>query len=76
MFIFYYYSIIKYLIPNNPSNITSREKYTFNSTIHLFYINTTNPDTSYITRYRLHNQISLITHLFIIMYTLSSNTHE
>lgn len=41
------------LIPNNPSNITSREKYTFYSIILLFYIYITNPDIGYITRYRL-----------------------
>ena len=41
------------LIPNNPSNVTSREKYTFYSIIHLFYIYMTNPVIGYITRYRL-----------------------
>ena len=57
------------LIPNKPSNITSREKYTFNSTIHLFYIYMTNPDIGYITRYRLQ-------YLYKYTDTIPLNTHK
>ena len=57
------------LTPNNSSNITNREKYTFNSTIHLFYIYMTNPDIGYITRYRLQ-------YLYKYTDTIPLNTHK